>query len=78
MIVHLVYKDKSLAPYVTRVSVEKAPPTIAYRGCLFQNLSILRIGNKIVYQYREISTVRIEDIELGVSVPLKLRPTVFD
>jgi hypothetical protein len=70
MIIKLIYRDKQVSPYITRVSAKKPPKTIIYNNAVFQNLTIIYVQNSPVYQYTEIPLINIEDIEL-TAVPLK-------
>jgi len=70
MIIKLMYRDKQVSPYITRVSAKKPPKTIIYNNGVFQNLSIIYVQNNPVYQYTEIPSTNIEEIEL-TAVPLK-------
>jgi hypothetical protein len=70
MIIKLMYQNKQVSPYITRVSAKKPPKTIIYNKTVFQNLTIVYVQNNPVYQYTEIHSINIEDIEL-TAVPLK-------
>lgn len=70
MIIKLMYRNKQVSPYITRVSAKKPPKTIIYDNAIFQNLTIVYVQNNPVYQYTEIPSKNIEDIEL-TAVPLK-------
>ena len=71
MIVKLVYRDKRLSPYVTRITAPEPPKTIIRKNIVFSNLSIHHVGNSLVYQYREIPVVEISSVELKAPVPIK-------
>jgi len=70
MIIKLMYRNKQVSPYITRVSAKKPPKTIIYNKAVFQNLTLVYIQNKPVYQYTEIPSINIEEIEL-TAVSLK-------
>lgn len=74
MIVKLIYRDKELPPYITRVTAEKPPKTILHEDTVFQNLNVVDIKNSVVHQYHEIPTVKIASIELRSSIPIKFKP----
>jgi hypothetical protein len=65
-----MYRNKQVSPHITRVSAKKPPKTIIYNKAVFQNLTIVYVQNNPVYQYTEIPSTNIEDIEL-TAVPLK-------
>jgi hypothetical protein len=74
MIVKLIYRDKELAPYITRVTAEKPPKTIIHNDAVFQNLNVVHVENTPVYEYREVPAVNISSIELMNSIPIKFKP----
>jgi len=74
MIVKLIYRNKGLAPYITRVTIKEPPKTIIHDNAVFQNLNIVYVKNKPVHQYREVPAVNISSIELIGSIPIKFKP----
>lgn len=71
MIIKLMYRDKKITPYITRVTAKKPPKTIIHNDTVFQNLNIVYIKNNPVHQYREVPAVEISSIELRTSIPIK-------
>ncbi|MEG4629904.1 hypothetical protein QUB56_09825 [Microcoleus sp. AR_TQ3_B6] len=77
MIVKLIYQDKQRAPYITRATFRKPPGTIIHDDAVFQNCNIVYVNNNKdnpIYQYREVPSVLIKEIELVSSVPIKFKP----
>jgi len=77
MIVKLMYRDKQRSPYITRVTCKKPPGTIIHDNAVFQNRNIVYANNNKnnpIYQYREVPSILVKEIELVSPLPLKFKP----
>jgi hypothetical protein len=77
MIIKLIYQDKQRAPYITRVTFKKPPGTIIHDDAVFQNRNIVYANNNKnnpIYQYREVPSILIKEIELATPLPIKFKP----
>lgn len=77
MIVKLVYMDKQRAPYITRATFKKPPGTIIHDDAVFQNCNIVYLNNNKhnpIYQYRQVRSVLISEIQLLTPLPIKFKP----
>ncbi len=77
MVVQLIYRNKNKPPYITRATFKKPPGTIIHDNAVFQNRNIVYANNNkhnIIYQYREVPSVLINEIALLTPLPIKFKP----